>query len=260
MNNQIILPVSPIHTNHQSPKLTKMYKFLSTNKFLKPFFDKGFIVRQVIGTRGNEFGKHIVKLSHPDLVLDGGKRNIELCVLNSHDGSRRFKVFLGILEMACLNGIIAGQAIESATVKHVGSNFYNKVDAARVAVLDQVQGLKDTIYKLQNTTLTGADRLYIADIIYRDRLKTVKGLVSLDLETSIVPLRPEDYGTDAWTFLNILQERLIRGGIHYVSLQTTNDPDVTIHKNHVTRETKSVDNLIKLNQSIFDEFSKRWAS
>jgi len=79
--------------------------------------------------------------------------------------------------------------------------------------------------------------------------------VSLNLEELIMPQRRADWSNDAYTILNRLQEKVIRGGIKYrkkVEETLKCGTKVWVCKNNTTRAVKSIDNKMKLNKMVFD--------
>jgi hypothetical protein len=230
------------------------YKLFSTERAVKPFLEQGFTMSKFQGK--GAMSAHIVRLRHDSLKI--GEDFIEVVLTNSYDGTTCFKVNLGIFRLVCSNGMVVGKSLFNRSVKHIGESFYFDVNAAINDALNNVESVKTSILKLQNTQLNDEQIFNLASKVFTERLSTVKNLTMIDLYGALKPTRLGDSGKDAYTILNIIQERCLRGGIQYETMKATDikgriENEV---KRNTTRSVCNVQNTLKLNQMVFDEALK----
>lgn len=172
----------------------------------------------------------------------------ELIVENSHDGTGALKVFFGVFRIACLNGIIAGSSVASMRVIHSSGAVRNLTDAVET----MTAGIPDLIARVNRFAgleLTDEKRIQFAHAAAGVRLANVKGITFTDAnaEAALQPKRWSDVGRDAFSTFNVLQERVIRGGLTY--RQETPDGR---HEWRTSRGITSVGQSVKLNRELWE--------
>lgn len=252
-----------LNQNGQKETLSQKYKHVKTIDVLKPFFDQGWQVSPngiLTSPRSKykDLTKHIVRLEHPDYFI--GHDKPQLIVTNSYDGTSCLEVNLGIFRLVCSNGLILGDSFFHEKIKHIGHDFKIELDSILKGALDRLNDLKETIHELKITELNHDQEIKLAEKIFSQKLKNVENLKSIDLEKSMLRERNEDYSRDAWTILNVIQEKLIRGGIHYEYMkEKKNDQGQVIELNLKNRKTKAINSPaqnLHLNKLAFDEVLK----
>lgn len=243
--------------------MSTKYKTLTTGDTLQPFFNAGYKISAVQygRTRSKEVdtpvglaGAHIVRLRHPDFKI--GSDFVELVIANSYDGSCKYSISLGIYRLVCTNGLTVGQSIFSRTIKHIGSNFYTDVNAAMRLAEESVIKLQNAVERIKAIQLTDAELALYAKEVFQERLHDVKNLVKIDLARSLQVERPEDTGNGLWEVMNVIQEKLLRGGVEYTHLREKKDDEGKVielnpvHK--VTRPVFNTQQTMRLNQLVFD--------
>jgi len=241
--------------------LSDKYKMLTTQETLKDFTDKGFFIDKVnkgkhYKEKSGEYAAHIVRLRHNDLKI--GNDYIEVVISNSYDGTIPFSINLGIFRLVCSNGMVVGDSVYSASIKHIGQDFYKQVNLYLNEALTKIDVLKLQVEKLKNTELTVNQVKDLANKVFLERLKSVKNLKLIDLENSLVRERLDDLGNDAWTILNVVQEKILRGGIHYVydrEIKDENDKSKVIELKTSHKVTKSIfqpKETLRLNKLVWE--------
>lgn len=266
MEQQILNPVEQVVA---SPKMSPSYGFISSQEILDTFKSKGWYEesRNVSNVRKEEkqgFQKHLICLKNPSLPLVRGlsKNNeseIRMYLLNSHDGTTRLSAFMGSLRIACLNQILAGGIFRYFHAVH-SQNIIKKLSEGIEYVTEGIPQFVNELQKLQNIQLDAHQRFQIANEVIKTRFENTNNLVSFDASTVEQIVRPEDSEQDAYTVLNRLQEKLIRGGIPFTYARNVYDNDGKVIDqtlvNTRTRKVTSISQQIKLNKVVFEAISK----
>ena len=239
-------------------KRSDKYKPYTTLSALKVFFDAGFYVSGFDAPKSH-FAAHLVRLRHDNLRLENGDF-IEVIVFNSYDGTKPLMVYLGVFRGACANGLIFGSFIFESRVKHIGQDFYTRVASALNGAQDKVHDAKTLISRLQSTELNNAQIIDFARKAFEKRLSDVKNLHPMtdnQLRQSLRIVRSEDNGRDAWTVLNVIQEKIMRGGIHYSHDRIIKDDqgnEIGKKLSHrSTRQLTRPSRTVELNTMLFDD-------
>ena len=190
---------------HES--LSDKYKVLTTQDTLKEFLNKGFFINTLdygkhYKSKSKEYAAHIVRLRHDALKI--GNDHIEVVISNSYDGSVPFAINLGIFRLVCSNGMIVGDSVYSASIKHIGQDFYKQVNVYLNRSLTKIDTLKLQVEKLKNTVLTSNQIDLVAHKVFSERLRNVKNLKLIDLSSSLVRERVEDNSKEDWNIIKVL--------------------------------------------------------
>src|SRR5690606_17661746 len=91
---------------------------LMTMKF-KPF--RAFQVNKRKG--GHRYSKHQIHFRRDDLI-SSEEEFLEVILTNSHDGSAKFQLSIGIFVLVCSNGLVLPkQMFGELNIKHIGYSF-----------------------------------------------------------------------------------------------------------------------------------------
>lgn len=265
MEQQIINPIEQVIA---APNLSETYGFVSSQEVLEAFNAKGWLEdsKQIANVRKQEkqgFQKHLVFLKNPSMPkVQGLSRNneseIRLCLVNSHDGTTRLSLFLGVMRIACLNQLLTGSIFKYFHAVH-SQGVVKKLSEGIEYVTDGIPQLVNELQKLQNIQLDAHQRFQIADKVIKARFENTKNLVSYDASVVERISRPEDSEQDAYTVLNRIQEKLIRGGIPYTYTKNVYGSNgelidqLTVSTS--TRKVSSIPQQIRLNKTAFEAVS-----
>ncbi len=240
MENKTLVNVA----DQAHPKMSARYKTVQTNLIAQKFKDMGFIVDSVTQRKsrkhaatGGGYGKHMVRLSHPQLLKSNDHNDVklQLIVTNSFDGSSTFKIQLGFFRFVCSNGMIVGETLESYAHKHTGM-ILEELDESIERIVAQTHKLSGIITAMKNTKMSEAQILSFKNEAMKLRSEKLK-----DVQWTI--RRAEDEQVDLYTVYNRIQEDLVRGGTGSVSVSG---------RVRALREIKGVDKLKQLNERLFD--------
>lgn len=246
------------NTHAPSTKLVKpTYGFIDSSKIIDTFQAKGWecISAKQAATKNIDregYQKHLLKFTHNDFPLveglsDDNKSRPELVLLNSHDGTSAMRLFFGFTRIACLNGIIAGTAFSSIRLIH-NQNMVKGIDNAIETMVSGLPSVLDKVRHYSNIPLSETKMIELARRAADLRLHSTKNVEDVNLYAMFNLNRYQDKGNDAYTLFNVIQEKVIRGGIKYKQL---NEKTSFIEK-RTTRAISSVSQSVKLNQGLWN--------
>jgi hypothetical protein len=262
-NNLVASPVDQTHALNQ----TDTYGFVNTRAILNVFSKHGWSeVSQQVGKVKNPekqgFQKHLIRLENPEfqsipgLSTENNSRP-QLVLLNSHDTSTSLQLMWGLIRIACLNGVIAGTGINGMRLVH-SKSIVDRLPTAIDYMLNNFSKFAGQIASLQNKSLTPIEVAHLTKTLYDARLANVHNVKHVHYDNRA--LRIEDQSSDAYTVFNRLQERLLRGGIHYTYERLNRDLNGNVVSSQlITTSTKrigAVNSQVKLNQLAYDETLK----
>lgn len=217
---------------------------------------RGFNVTDIVVTKPRNrdkesFQKHMIRLTHPDLqrpAFEARGLTPEIIIINSYDGTTALKFLFGVYRMVCANGLIAGTTYGEESIRHVG-NIAEKYDDALNRLTARLPQLSDQIESMSGKQLDRDSALVLADSA--TKLVLPDSAVWCNTELALKPKRSADTATDLFTVFNRLQERLIRGGVQYVSA-TKDINGFESTRRGTTRAIKSVSRQVEVNRKLWD--------
>lgn len=263
MNTVITNPLEQIV---KKPSLGDTYGFVSTRDVLNVFENKGWKVvnEQIMGTRNPErqgYQKHLLRMEHADFpripgLTEANTSRVQLCLLNSHDGTSSFRVFLGLIRMACLNGMISGTSLKDFRAYH-SKNVLSRLADGIEQVAGNIPELFKNVAHLQSKQLSLPALTELTKTMVDMRLRNVRKIVAVDYASATHAIRDEDMHDDAFTAVNRLQEKIIRGGIAYAYERNVKDDNGNVIGSRLTHTTtrrlSSIAGQISLNRALFDK-------
>ena len=200
--------INAVKGSNVSPR----YALLDSNEIIRTLKDKGFFVQSVSTTNARKRAgtAHVVTMAHNDLKTAQGDL-ITVNFINSFDGSKAFRIGLGVFRFVCANGLWAGDAFYmSPKMKHIGM-IEEKVEYLIAAVLGKVAELNKSIEVLTKTELTN-DQI----LAFENKVLSLRFGQETTISSTVGQVRrPEDQGNTAWAVLNRTQENVINGGFKY---------------------------------------------
>lgn len=264
-SNEVSTIVNPIDQVQASAKMKSSYGFTSSRAILDAFSAHGWNEVSSQYSRTNKversgFQKHLVRLENPEFSNIKGLSNDnnsrpQLVLLNSHDGSSALNLFWGVIRMACLNGIISGNAISSFRLIH-SKSITEKLPDAIEYMLNNFNKFTAQIETLQSLKFTESGVNELIKTVYDARLSGVGKVLAVDYSLNSIR-RHEDSSLDAYTVFNRIQETLMRGGIQYRAERNRLDERGNVIQTYIvdtkTRKLSSITQQVKLNQLVYDK-------
>ncbi len=195
------------------------------------------------------FTKHMIRFRHQDVSsqIAVGDSLPEVVLINSHDGSSAYKLMAGIFRLVCSNGLVVAESTTgSVSVRHTGDILANVIDASNQIVADSTKAI-GAIGAWRALQLTSGEQLALAEAAHTMRFADSEGKTSTPIIAAqlLRPRRSEDAASDLWRTFNVVQENVIRGGLHGVDRANGRFRTVT------TREVKGIDQDVKLNRALW---------
>ena len=239
---------------HQSR--SERYKYIPTARVLEGMRKAGFIPFSAKQARTRdesrrEFTKHMIRFRREDVAVSGvGDLVPEVVLVNAHDGSSSYKLMAGIFRVICMNGLIVKSSdFDSLTVGHSG-NIEEKVIEGSYRVIESSVRALEAPKQWSQIALNPREQMALANAAYVLRFADAEGNVATPIkpEQLLLTHRTADQKSDLWTTFNVVQENVIRGGLHgrtQPSQQHRRGRAVT------TREVRGIDQDVKLNRALW---------
>lgn len=229
---------------HASRK--ESYKFIPTINVVEALRIEGFlpVFAAESRTRAEDkrgFAKHLLRFRQHDGFSKVGEVKPEIVLVNSHDGTSSYQLSSGLFRLACLNGMIVSDGeIDCVRVRHSGNVVNNVIEGTYKIVTETPKAIEHM--ELMRDLSLSPDEQYIF-------AKAAKGLrwdeeaVQVNSEELLRPRRSADQGNTLWQTFNVLQEKILKGGVSVRNLET--------HNAQRAREVKSVTENVRLNKALW---------
>lgn len=224
INEEVKASFPAVFSEVPSPAMSSNYQFYPSYRLIEDM-DKLDMKLVQIGQqnsikRAPEHQMHVLRfqpngsLNMPTLRV--GDSQLELVILNSHNGRNRFQAFAGIFRLVCLNGmVVSDQDLGSIRTKHLGAK--NNFDVIK-ELIDGMAGRVDLLGRKmsdwQSIVLAEAQQIELAR-----RAMEVRKFPSwmepgqlLDARRATEDMDP-DGNRDLWTTFNVIQENVMKGEI-----------------------------------------------
>ena len=263
--------INPIYSNAQNlEKTSNKYGFISSEKILQFFENKGFTLDEVSYAKTKDlsnagYQKHIMIFSRPDLFIDNGNK-LQLLVTNSHDAKSSLRLNIGVFRVVCANGLVSGEDFLERRVLHKG-DFKKQLSESLDYIVANIGSVKDQVNTMKSHKVTFEQAQSYMKKVVDLRLENINGLKDINLATVDQVRRGHDAGDDIYTFFNRVQESIIRGGIRYttetkkldenkVELLDCFGNNILQIKNGTTRAIKDFTRKTELNKALWNEALK----
>lgn len=200
-----------------SPKRSDRYAFVSTIDTIKPLIEAGWMVTGAsqrstrLDGRDPRYTRHMLNLAPPNadkVLVKVGDVRPELTLINAHDGQARFVGYLGMVRLACLNGLVVGGGrFASVSFKHIGDPKGLVDQASELA--GRAKELGPIIAEMNRRTMDDkAAKLFAAKAA-----KLAYDRQDFDPSVLLATRREADAGRTVWQVFNRVQENIVRGGV-----------------------------------------------
>jgi hypothetical protein len=209
-----------IHQTSPATGLSDRYRQVPTIDVINHVREKGYKVTGILASRAHTssgaYGRHLVRMRQEFGGRQAGDCLPELVIDNSHNGVSRCQITLGLLRVACANGLITGSSADfSFTLTHVG-DVRNQVIQIVDKTSERIGEIEQNIRTWNNRKLSDAEMFEFAG-----RAKLLRWGAD-DPKIQAIPTadilqaqRAEDTGNSLWKVYNRTQENLMRGGVGY---------------------------------------------
>ncbi len=205
--------VPAIFTKTPSPKVSNRYSFADSEYYLQKFIDADWTIHSARQVSKSEYAPHQVILRNNDIATVGDLLP-QLIFTNSHNGIKKMTMDTGIYRLVCSNGLVVPTSItQSLSIKHIDLGD-STTDTIVNSFYEKIPIIMNNIDRMRNKILTNDE---IDNFTYNALQIRFINAVGININDVVKPSRIEDYSDDLWTVFNVVQEKLIRGGIQLPS-------------------------------------------
>jgi hypothetical protein len=208
--------VPAIFTTSPSPKMSDKYTFVPTMDILENFEQEGWQVYSAKQTGRSQFATHEIRLRNGELPAVGDSL-IEAVIRNSHNGLTTFSVSSGLHRLVCSNGLTVPTSLaEQFNIRH--QNFdLGEVRRLTDSFASRLPIIQESLSKMENRELTMDEKVGFVKGAAAIRWKEGNMPSTMSIEEILNPLRDGDVGNSLWKVFNVVQEKMVRGGVGYRS-------------------------------------------
>ncbi len=205
--------VPAIFTKTPSPKVSNRYSFADSEYYLQKFIDADWTIHSARQVSKSEYAPHQVILRNNDIATVGDLLP-QLIFTNSHNGIKKMTMDTGIYRLVCSNGLVVPTSItQSLSIKHIDLGD-STTDTIVNSFYEKIPIIMNNIDRMRNKILTNDE---IDNFTYNALQIRFINAVGININDVVKPLRLEDNSDDLWTVFNVVQEKIIRGGIQLPS-------------------------------------------
>ena len=246
LTDKELMELAPsVFTTKKSTKVSKKYSFIPTINVIKDMrklWWEVFNATQQKPRSVNDIAhtKHMVRLRNSNIGLINDSVP-EIVLTNSHDGRNAFKLHAGIFRLVCSNGmVIADTTIDNIRIKHQWYDF----EDIKVITDRMVKKVPEMIKKmnlLNNVILSDDEQIKFAEKAIITRWP--KGNEKINVEDLLSPTRKADRGDDLWRIFNVIQEKLVKGGLVFNNKK---------EKMQKIRPVTNIDRQVTMNKDLWE--------
>jgi hypothetical protein len=198
------------------------------------------------------FTKHLLRIrkSEADANYRVGDTVAEMLLKNANDGTSVYDLFAGLFRIACLNSMVAQiGTIDTVKVRHTGKDIVGKVIEGTYRVVESAKLALAAPREWSQIRLDRDEALAMAEAARMIRFGDAEGNLDTPITAAqlLTARRLDDVARDnVWTNFNVLQENVIRGGLHGVQINANNQA-----RNMTTRPVKGIDQDVRLNRALW---------
>lgn len=240
-------------TPHESR--SDRFRAIPTIEILRGLAKEGFsvvAVKQSIARDAGKapFTKHLIRMRRLDdaVKYSVGDNVLEMLLRNGNDGSSAYDLMGGMFRVRCLNSLVAHTStIDSIKVRHSG-DVMGKVIEGTYRVVQEADKLLAAPADWSTVNLKRDAQIAFAKAAHVLRFADADGNVTTPVapERLLHARRAGDNAADLWTTFNVVQENVIRGGLHGIGRNANGQTRRT-----TTREIKGIDQDVKLNKALW---------
>lgn len=252
-NDQIQKNAPSAFAGQPYEKQSDRYAFVPTSVVIDGMRSRGFfpVEARQSSSRidGKEFfTKHMIRFQSQADICQLGDSLIEMILINSHDGTSRYVLAMGVKRLVCLNGMMVSERLaESFKIRHTG-NILDEVASGTEALMIQAPKVANAIKTWRQITLASEEQKALAVAAHSLRFDQGSSLAqTVEPERLLSTRRYDDNGDDLWSVFNRIQENVIRGMSRRL-----------VYRRMVpaTRGVKSINEDVRLNRAMWTSAEK----
>ncbi len=236
--------ISPVDQTVPYHTVSQRYRQITTADVVSALRDGGWVVVDYKTARVRNpdkmgFQKHFVTMRSAGGTVEVGDCEFRVLMVNSHDGTSTFQLFMSLFRKLCMNGlhISLGQFM-AIRIRHSVNDIRDQAIAGAGRLLSLAPDLNNTVQQMRSRILLPSEQqdfgTRVVNLIWPDRSVSTAYVQPSDI---LQVRRPQDNTNDLWTVYQRAQEAVIRG-----SLPTANGRSTRMVKS----PTRDLDLNIKL--------------
>jgi hypothetical protein len=237
-----------LYSEKAMDNLSSKYRFVPTSRVMDGLRENGWVPVSVEQQRVRKvekigYQKHLIRFRQQAQMDSLNEYNMELVLINSHDGGSSYQLTAGIYRRICQNGLVVGEeTFQTIRFRHTGTEA-REILKASLNVIQWMPELNKSISAMKERQLTGLERVRFAEHALILRYPNI-GKSPIYGDTLLISRRDADIGDSVWNVYNRIQENLIVGGIN----------DGLRGKNgrlRSMRGIKGIDSKVQLNKQVW---------
>lgn len=209
----------------RAEKLTDRYALASTIDVVRALETVGWYPTKAVQARARrnsdpsrtDTNRHFVRFRNEALKPVLNETFVELVLLNSHDGTSAFALSCGLFRLVCLNGmVVADSQFATRRYRHSPTQVADIIEGT-FEVVRETDGIADNVKRYNGLMLNHEKRIEFANravaALNQWPVRDPASPIQIDVEALIQPQRKEDSRASLWNTFNIVQERVINGGM-----------------------------------------------
>lgn len=207
-----------IFATEPANKVSSRYGFVPTVDVVEELNNRGLVPVFAGQTLSRDednrpFAKHLLRFRPQYAPTVAGQSVPEVVLMNSHDGSSGFKLWLGLFRMVCCNGLIISDGIMGQVSVSHRANAAQIVGDQSIGFMGQIDHIEDRVRRFMDRVLSPVEQSGLAETAAQIRWGNDRP-AGLDHNSLLIARRFEDAGNTAWAVLNRIQENVIKGGVN----------------------------------------------
>lgn len=199
--------------------VSDLYGHVSTIDIVRAMRDNGFECVEVRQSQRRDLSrmpwtKHMMKFKPKGTIksfMKVGDVVPQAIMLNSHDRTSGFHLYMGMYRLVCSNGLIVSESslVEPIRIRHSASLVKDVVERSQ-QLIKGADGVYELRSQMLKVGLSVAAMRQFATAALEFRPPRRSGL--MDADTLLEVRRPDDKHNDLWHVFNRVQENMLRGG------------------------------------------------
>lgn len=214
---ELIKSIAPsVFATEPSTKMTNKYSFVPTDQVMEFFEREGWQLSSVKQSGRGIHSIHELRYRNNELPKVGDTL-IEAVIKNSHNGTSAFSMGAGLFRLVCSNGLTVPTSVaESFKLRH---NHFSLDDVKELAdsFSKKLPMIESSVSKMMERELNMDEKTRFVMDAAKIRWAIGSVPATLNIEEILNPMRNEDKGDDLWRVFNVVQEKMVRGGVSYKS-------------------------------------------
>jgi hypothetical protein len=203
------------------------------------------------------YQKHMVRFKNLEYGLVDEDEGIfaEMVLTGAHNGMAVIDIHIGFRRFTCTNTMSVSESVVGAfKVKHLGDAYQQTMFAAR-NIKDALPRVADSMREYKDITMSSLDKVAYAraavECKYDDEFLDSHYVDALAL---LKPKRRGDAGDSLWKTFNIVQEKLLNGGLKTLQKNGSIDMETGLRntpRHNTSRKVKDVKEDVRLNKALW---------